>query len=472
MDAHLTKDEKNYIQNNASDSYLLLKHEPREGIDYFSVYDQDKIKKYTINIKGEFRKKGTESPIFEIYDEAGTVVATMKWNNEYPSQNPFIAQSDYYSGSIIIRYDQRRFFKKLWYEINYTDWILDYKTITDGDGQTCAEINSINNYKKNLRGTRQLRCSYLINRYYDTEYTPNDVMVLLFWAIRYICDDYVSNHSDLKSKYIQKNRLETRLENSLDNVKSSLSNRRDTIEDRQEDAIEKLRNRAKEYVDDKQERLDDKAESRSTMQKVLLVLLKVLICLAVPVVGMFAVAFINSYLAIKIDLTFAGSFFFITAIIIVNSDNPNLVMFYEWLKLALLCIIGLIACSFLNTIIKHFLGLVGVEGIDIEIPLKLAVVAGICKWGSRYIEKLVIARNAFSIMQFISIGLLLGQLSLQYFDHLGRISSLVGIVAIVAVILLSKAMILVRKSVRYCIIGIAAGVLLVCLVEPLLKMIL
>ena len=49
MDAHLTKDEKNYIQNNASDSYLLLKHEPREGIDYFSVYDQDKIKKYTIN---------------------------------------------------------------------------------------------------------------------------------------------------------------------------------------------------------------------------------------------------------------------------------------------------------------------------------------------------------------------------------------------------------------------------------------
>ena len=61
MDAHLTKDEKNYIQNNASDSYLLLKHEPREGIDYFSVYDQDKIKKYTINIKGEFRKKGTES---------------------------------------------------------------------------------------------------------------------------------------------------------------------------------------------------------------------------------------------------------------------------------------------------------------------------------------------------------------------------------------------------------------------------
>ena len=204
MDAHLTKDEKNYIQNNASDSYLLLKHEPREGIDYFSVYDQDKIKKYTINIKGEFRKKGTESPIFEIYDEAGNVVATMKWNNEYPSQNPFIAQSDYYSGSIIIRYDQRRFFKKLWYEINYTDWILDYKTITDGDGQTCAEINSINNYKKNLRGTRQLRCSYLINRYYDTEYTPNDVMVLLFWAIRYICDDYVSNHSDLKSKYIQK----------------------------------------------------------------------------------------------------------------------------------------------------------------------------------------------------------------------------------------------------------------------------
>lgn len=111
-------------------------------------------------------------------------------------------------------------------------------------------------------------------------------------------------------------------------------------------------------------------------------------------------------------------------------------MFYEWLKLALLCIIGLIACSFLNTIIKHFLGLVGVEGIDIEIPLKLAVVAGICKWRSRYIEKLVIARNAFSIMQFISIGLLLGQLSLQYFDHLGRISSLVGIVAIVAVILL------------------------------------
>ena len=312
----------------------------------------------------------------------------------------------------------------------------------------------------------------MINRYYDTEYTPNDVMVLLFWAIRYICDDYVSNHSNLKLKYIQKNRLETRLENSLDNVKSSLSNRRDTIEDRQEDAIEKLRNRAKEYVDDKQERLDDKAESRSTMQKVLLVLLKVLICLAVPVVGMFAVAFINSYLAIKIDLTFAGAFFFITAILIVNSDNPNLVMFYEWLKLALLCIIGLIACSFLNTIIKHFLGLVGVEGIDIEIPLKLAVVAGICKWGSRYIEKLVIARNAFSIMQFISIGLLLGQLSLQYFDHLGRISSLVGIVAIVAVILLSKAMILVRKSVRYCIIGIAAGVLLVCLVEPLLKMIL
>ena len=46
-----------------------------------------------------------------------------------------------------------------------------------------------------------------------------------------------------------------------------------------------------------------------------------------------------------------------------------------------------------------------------------------------------------------------------------------GIVAIVVAILLSKAMILARKSVKYCIIGIVAGILLVCLVEPVIKMI-
>lgn len=471
MGAHLTKDEKNYIQNNASNSYLLLKHEPRGGIDCFSVYDENDNKAYSVNIRGWFRKKGTESPTLEISDEARTVVGTMKWNNERPSSNPFIVQCADHIGNIKLQYDQMRFFKKIRYGTSFSDWILDYKTVIDSDEQTCAEINSINNYKKNLRGTRQLRCSYLIDRYYDTVQTSNDMIVLLFWAVRYICDDYVSNHTNRKSNYIQKNRLETKLDNTLDNVKSSLSDRRDTIEDRQEDAIKELRNRAKDYMDDKQERLDDKAESRSTMQKVLLVLLKVLICLAAPVVGMFAIAFINSYLAIKIDLTFAGAFFFITAILIVNSDNPKLVMFYEWLKLALFCIIGLIACSFLNAVIKHFLGLAGVVGIDIEIPLKLAVIAGNCKWGSRYIEKLVIARNAFSIIQFISIGLLLGQISLQYFDHMGRISSFVGIIAIAAVILLSKAMILVRKSVKYCIVGIAVGVLLVCLVKPVIRII-
>ena len=469
MGAHLSKDEKNYIQNNASNSYLLLKHEPLGGIDCFSVYDENDNKVYSVNIRGGFRKKGTESPTLEISDEASTVVGTMKWNNEYPSLNPFIVQCVDRFGNIKEQYEQRRFFKKYWYETSFSDWILDYRTITDSDGQTCAEIKSISNYKKNLRGTKQLRCSYLIDRYYDTEYTPNNVMVLLFWAIRYICDDYVNNHTDLKSKYIQKNRLETKIDNTLASVKSSLSDRKDTIEDRQEDATKELRNRAKEYVDDKQKRLDDKAESRKKKKKILLVLLKVLICLAAPVVGMFAVALINSYLAIKIDLTFAGAFFFITAILIANSDNPNLVMFYEWLKLVLLCIIGLIACGFLNAVIKHFLGLAGVVGIDIEIPLKLVVIAGICKWRSRYIEKLVIVRNAFSIIQFISIGLLLGHLSLQYFDHLGRLSSLVGIVAIVVAILLSKAMILVRKSVKYCIIGIAAGILLVCLVEPVLS---
>ena len=472
MGVKLSKDEKEYIESNAVASYLLLKHDSSGGIDCFSVYNQGGDKEYSINVKGKYRK---ELPVLEISDETGSVVGTIRWNDESPSSNVFSVWYVGNSGRIEKKYEEnKRFFRKSWYESSFSDWTLDYHTVYFGNGYRCAEINSISNYKKDLRGEKKIRDSYLIDRYYNTENIANDVLVLLFWAITYICEDYHSIHDNPHPVYIQKSKLETKLDDSLEHVKSSLDDRKDTIEQRQEDAVKELHNRAREYVDDKQARLQEKADSKSTLQKVLWVLLKILICLAAPVVGLFALAFISQHIVIpfRINLNFAAAIFFIAAILIVNRGNPGLVVFYEWLKLILLCVIGLIACSYLEAIIEQILGMAGVKGVDVGFPLILFVIAGNCKLMSRHLDRLVGARSVLSMVQFISIGILLGRVCLRYIDRYGRFPILVSVVVIVVAIALSKAKILVRKSVKHCIIGAAVGVLLVCFVGPVIKMLL
>lgn len=473
MKVKLSKDERKYIMDSASDSYLLLKHYPDGGIDCFCIFDENGDQIYSVNIKGWYGEGTKESHTLEISDMTGTIIGTIRWNNKYTSPDSFFAWLFDENGRIEKQYEQsRRIFKKSWYESTFSDWTLDYSSIYSGDGQKCAEINSISNYKNTLRGTIELRNSYLIDRYYDTECIANDALTLLFWGIRYICYDYDNNHANTntRKKYVRKSGLETKIENTLDNTKSSLDDRKDTIEQRQKDAVEELHNRANSYVSDKQAQLQEKVESRSLSQKVISVLLKILICLAAPFIGLIIAVTINQYTAIEIDPNSIAVVFFIAAILIVNKNNPGWVMFYEWLKLVLLCILGIIACSFLETIIRHILESVGINGIGF--PLMLFVIAGICKWMSRHIDKLVNGRLFFSFIQFISIGLLLGQICAQYVDNSGRLPSIVSAAIIVAVIALSKAKILVRKNVRYCFIGVGVGVLIVCLVEPIIKVML
>lgn len=469
MDVHLTKDEKEYIQNNASNSYLLLKHEPRGGIDNFIVYNQNKCRQYSIDIKGWYRKRGEKSPTLTISDETGAIVGTLTWNNEFPSTNPFIVHCVNNNGSIEIQYEQKkRFFRKSWYKPDFADWTLDYNSVYADDGQICAEIKSISNYKKTLRGVKKVRDSYLINRYYNTVDKYNDVLVLLFWAIRYICDDYEKNHEGPKSEYVQKTRIETKLDNTVDSAKSSLKSRRFSIDRRQDEYENELHNRARTYENEKRERLQEKIDSKTQKQKILSVVLKVFICLLAPVMGVFIVAIINQLMRITIDFNFVAIASFIVAILAVNRGKPEWVLFYEWLKLALLCIFGFIACSFINVMIAHLLERVGIKGIDTGIPLLLLVIMGICKWMSRYIDSLVKVRPIFSIIQCISLGLLAGQICTRIID--GSIMTVACVVVIVAVIILSKANILVRKTVRHCIVGIAAGIIIVTCVIPLINM--
>ena len=484
MGVHLTKDEKNYIDSITAESYLLLKHEPLGGIDCFSVYDQNEYKHYSINMRGWYRKKGENSPTLEISDENGSVVGTMRWNNEHPASSPFIVRCYDNNGNIEIQYEQnKRFFRKSWYKPSFSIWTLDYHTVYCDYKQICAEIDSISNYKKNLRGVKELRDSYLIKRYYNTLNNANDVLVLLFWAIVYICNDYKSIHENSRASYIQKNKLETKLDGTIENAKDSLNDtfknaknsfddRKKAIEDRQEDVIEEMHNRARSYENDKQQRLQDKIDSKTKRQRILSIVLKVLICLVAPVVGLFVTAIIEQYTAIRIDFYFVAAAFFIAAILIVNRDKPEWVIFYEWIKLILFCLFGLIACLFIEAVIEHLLGTAGIKGIDIGISLILFVIAGICKWMSRHIDVLVSVKSVFSIMQFVSLGLLLGQIHFQFVDQSRILPTIVGVAAIVAVIVLSKAKILVRKNVKHCIFGVGVGIVVVSFVVPVINTIL
>lgn len=88
MGAKLSKDEIEYIESNAAASYLLLKHDPSRGIDCFNVYDQGENKEYSINVVGEYRRSGTESPTLVIYDDVGAAVGTMRWNNAPEAYEP------------------------------------------------------------------------------------------------------------------------------------------------------------------------------------------------------------------------------------------------------------------------------------------------------------------------------------------------------------------------------------------------
>lgn len=113
----------------------------------------------------------------------------------------------------------------------------------------------------------------------------------------------------------------------------------------------------------------------------------------------------------------------------------------------------------------------GVKGIDVGFPLILFVISGICKLMSRHLDRLVGARSVLSMVQFVSIGIVLGRVCLQYVDRYGRLPTLVSVVAVVVAIVLSKAKILVRKSVKHCIVGVAVGVLLVCFVGPMIAVV-
>lgn len=469
MDLHLTKDEKEYVHNNTSNSYLLLKHEPRGGIDNFIVYDQNKCRQYSITIKGGYRKKGEKSPTLMILDETGAIVGTLTWNNEFPLSNPFTVQCVTINGSIEKQYEQeKRFFRKSWYKPDFAEWMLDYNIVYADGGQICAEIRSISNYKKNLRGVKKVRDSYLVNRYYNTSNKFNDVLVLLFWAIRYICDDYENNHEGPQSEYVQKTRIETKLDNTVESVKSSLNNRKSSIDSRQDEYENELHNRARTYENEKKERLQEKIDSKTQKQKILSIVLKVFICLLAPIIGLFVAAIINQFMRITIDFYFTAIASFIVAILAVNRGKPEWVLLYEWLKLALLCVVGFIACLFINVMVVHALERVGIKGIDTGIPLMLLVITGICKWMSRYIDSLVKVRPILSIIQFISLGLIAGQICTRFID--GSLMTVACVVVIVAVIILSKANILVRKTVRRCIVGIAAGIIIVTCVIPLMNM--
>ena len=473
MGAKLSKDEKQYIKNFASDSYLLIKHEPFKGIDYYSVYDQNGNKHYSINVRGKYRKKGTESPTLEIYDDIGSVIGTIRWNNEFPSSSPFSVRCVDNIGSINKVYGEKKIlFRKSWYQPTFSDWTLDGSTIFMGNGQKCADINTIENFTKNRRGVKKLRDSYLIDRDYDLESNLNDVMALLFWATIYIRDAYESIHTDRHPNYVEKSKLEKKIEKAIGNAEDALDARKETIEHKQNDAFEELHIRAKTYVNDKQARLQEKADAKSKKKRILLVIVKVLICLIAPVAGMFAIAIINQYASVNIDLNIGAAILLIMAILITNRNKPEWVILYEWLGLLLFCVIGLIVCSYLGTLIEHFLAIKGINGINIRFPLILLVVTGICKWKSRQIDKLVNARFMFSIIQFVSLGLLVGQICMKLIDGSGLFLSFIGIAVIVAVIVLSKTKILVRKNVRHCVIGVAAGVLLVSLVWPILKILL
>lgn len=166
MGAKLSKDEKEYIESNAAASYLLLKHDPSRGIDCFNVYDQGENKEYSINVIGEYRRSGTESPTLVIYDDVGAAVGTMRWNNESPASNPFKVRCVNDSGKIEIEYGEKKLiFRKSWYQPSFSDWTLDYRTVFWGNGNRCAEISSISNYKRVFWREIKVRDSYLINRY-------------------------------------------------------------------------------------------------------------------------------------------------------------------------------------------------------------------------------------------------------------------------------------------------------------------
>ena len=186
------------------------------------------------------------------------------------------------------------------------------------------------------------------------------MLALLFWAIIYVCDDYHDIHNDPQLVSIRMSKFQAKLEDTLGSAINSVIDRKDTVEYRQEASVEELHNRATEYLEDKQARLQEKIESKSTMQQVLSFLLKALICLAAPVAGYYAMVLISQNIEspFRISPNIASAVCFIIALLIVNIKNPEWVIIYEWIRLVLLCILGLIACIFLAAIMQHFLVLV------------------------------------------------------------------------------------------------------------------
>lgn len=295
--------------------------------------------------------------------------------------------------------------------------------------------------------------------------------MILFWAIIYICNDYRSVHDNPHPVSIRDFKPQVKLKDIPKTVIKSITDRRDAIEYEQETTVEKLHDKANEYLEDKQARLQEKEESKSTMQHVLSFLISLFVLVAVPAGGYYATKYINQNMAgsFRIEPLITCVVLFIVGFLITNKNNPESVIMYEWIKLILFCIIGLIVCVILAAIMQYSIIRLGINGIDVGLPLILLVIPGICKGMSRHIDSLVDARGKLSSIQFAALGLLLGQVYLKYVDRSVIYPAIGAAVAILIVVLLNKVKLLVRKSLMHCVVGVSAGVLLVSVVGLVMK---
>lgn len=440
MGIFLSKDEKYYINSNHFSSYLLIKHKMISSVDKFKVLDEKGQNLYSISINGRYRKKTKKSPTLIVEDKSGKIVGKMNWNTESISISPINA---YILGlEFVINYKTeptgKWFFRNSYYEANSYAWVMDNKTINDANGKKCAEINTI--YRS---GNKQ--DSYLISRRYDPKYTDGDILALLFWAIDYICNDY----EECYRKTI------------VGRINSFLDDRENEIHRNQEQSKGELENRAESYIREKEEKYSEKDRSLSGKQKIFRIIIKVLICLLVPILGSYIISLIPySVVPYRFNLINVIVVLFIISVLGVNYRNPNRVLFYEWLGLIVLLIIGLISGTILGNFAEKGLQSIGIQGIGIEFPLCIFLLSSIVKWKSRHIESLVKLIPLFTTIQSTAFGFIVGRLLIVFIDQTGRLSIVLGSVLILLVLLLSKCRIMVRTLVKCIIGGCSLGILL------------
>jgi len=465
MEHHFTKDEKSFIDNSKAANYLIISHPKGSRTDAFKVYNQSCTELYSICVTSNIAiDKNKKRRTLIIKDSNDIFVGSLEWGLEINATTIFSGKWGTVEGEIKYNSESGRSIwnRKSWYEASFSEWKLQYADVWS-DSDHIATIKKI--YNHNILG-KEIRVSYIVHKNYsvnsDLNEPANDLLLLLFWGIRYLCDDYEALHRNMVFEKVNTayNKRKSETKRKLENAKTILEKRERDAKETYERGVSTDQEQAIRYIEEKQMAYQEKMQNLTRKQRILRAFRSIVLCIIVPFFGICMQVVVEQYSSVKMDSTVVIIFGVILAILLINWNNPNLILVYGWLGLAggllLSSIIGLI----IGRVFDEMLLQSGYPNANLSLSLIAFLMAVFAKWKAKHIPGLANKKTILTTVQFLSMGFVFGRVAELFLKQSGYRILFIGIVCILIIMLLKRVRILVNYKIISSLTGVFLGIAL------------